>query len=486
MSPLADIAGYNKKIFMAIEVKSDQKFRAFLEAAPDAIVVVNHEACIVMVNGLTEKIFGYSREELIGKKVETLVPERVRKVHENHRSGYIANPHTRPMGEGRELSGRRKNGTEFPIEISLSPIQTEEEQLVISIIRDIGPRKQLEAKFRGLLESAPDGIVVVDTKGKIAIINSQTEKLFGYTKDELLGQSIEILVPEKIKHSHVKQRDSYIASPNTRPMGAGRLLTGRRKDGSEFPVEISLSPLETEQGTLITSIVRDITDRRRAEDEVKATLKEKEALLGEKEALLKEIHHRVKNNLQVTSSLLRLQSDYIKDEHARSLFAESQNRIRSMALVHEKLYRSSDLSRINFYEYLESLSHLLFRSYGVDQNLIKFKIQGSAVFLSIESAVPCGLIVNELISNCLKHAFPNKKLGEVSVNIDGGKNNQTTITVSDTGVGLPKDFDFENTDTLGLQLVRTLTKQLNGKIEISSMEGTVIRLTLNVSGDALT
>jgi PAS domain S-box-containing protein len=460
------------------DIKPDQKFRAFLEAAPDAIVVVNHEARIVMLNSLTEKIFNYSKEELIGQKVEILVPERARKTHESHRDGYIANPHTRPMGEGRELSGRRKDGSEFPIEISLSPIHTEQEQLVISIIRDIGPRKQLEAKFRGLLESAPDGIVVVDTKGKISIINSQTEKLFGYSKEELIGQPIEILVPTHIKSSHVEMRNGYIANPHTRPMGAGRLLSGRRKDGTVFPVEISLSPLETEQGTLITSIVRDITDRRKAEDEIKATLKEKEALLSEKEALLKEIHHRVKNNLQVTSSLLRLQSDYIKDEHARELFSESQNRIRSMALVHEKLYRSSDLSRINFYEYSESLAQLLLRSFGVDQSLIKFNMLGNPVYLSIENAVPCGLIINELLSNSLKHAFPDKKTGHVSISVKAGTNDSISISVVDNGIGLPEDFDFQKLDTLGLQLVRTLTTQLNGRIEINSQKGTAFKLHL--------
>ncbi len=463
-----------------LELKPDQKFRAFLEAAPDAIVVVNHLALIIMVNELTEKIFGYSREELIGQKVEILVPEKIRESHVKYRDGYIANPHTRPMGEGRELLGRRKDGSEFPVEISLSPIQTEDEQLVISIIRDIGPRKQLEAKFRGLLESAPDGIIVVDTKGKISIINSQTEKLFGYTKDELIGQPIEILVPDEVKKAHVNYRDSYIANPHTRPMGAGRLLSGRRKDNSIFPVEISLSPLETEQGLLITSIVRDITDRRNAENEIKATLAEKEALLSEKEALLKEIHHRVKNNLQVTSSLLRLQSGYIQDEHVRGLFAESQNRIRSMALVHEKLYKSSDLSRINFFEYAENLTQLLFRSFGVNQNQIQYKISGYDVFLSIENAVPCGLILNELVSNCLKHAFPDKRAGEITVNISE-INGTITIIISDNGVGFPKDFDFDKTDTLGLKLVNTLVKQLNANIEIDTKKGTEFKILLKRS-----
>ena len=233
--------------------------------------------------------------------------------------------------------------------------------------------------------------------------------------------------------------------------------------------------------------MRDITERRREEDQVNATLREKEALLvekesllAEKESLLKEIHHRVKNNLQVTSSLLRLQSEYIQDEHARGLFAESQNRIRSMALVHEKLYRSNDLSKINFCEYTESLAQLLFRSYGTNTCLIKFRMKGSTgpVFLSIENAIPCGLIINELLSNCLKHAFPNKNAGEIWIEIEDRTDNRTTLTVSDNGIGLPKGFDLEKTETLGLQIVHTLAKQLSGRIEVHSNGGTTFKITI--------
>ncbi len=324
-----------------------------------------------------------------------------------------------------------------------------------------------DQKFSAFLEAAPDAIVVVNHEACIVMVNGLTEKIFGYTREELLGQKVEMLVPEQVKTTHVKLRDGYIANPHTRPMGAGRLLSGRKKDGSELPVEISLSPLETEQGTLIMSIVRDVTDRRRAEEEMKATLKEKEALL-------KEIHHRVKNNLQVTSSLLHLQSEYIQDEHVRELFAESQNRIRSMALVHEKLYRSSNLSQINFFEYAESLAQLLLRSFGVNQNLISIKVVGGAVALSIENAVPCGLILNELISNCLKHAFPHNRVGEITIGIEE-LDEIVTIGVADNGVGFPKEFNFEKSDSLGLKLVHTLVKQLNGSIEINTVAGSEIK-----------
>ncbi|HWQ92741.1 MAG TPA: PAS domain S-box protein, partial [Clostridia bacterium] len=356
------------------------------------------------------------------------------------------------------------SGQEFPVEISLSPLETEEGTLVTSIIRDVTQRKEAEAKFQGLLESAPDGIVVVDSQGKIVIVNTQAETMFGYRREELVGLKVEVLVPVQYRHSHVRDREGYARDPRTRPMGAGRHLTGRKKDGTEFPVEISLSPLHTAQGTLVTSIVRDITERRRVEEQIQASLREKEVLL-------KEIHHRVKNNLQVTSSLLKLQSGYIQDPRALEMFSESQNRIRSMALVHEKLYQSRDLSRINFCEYVESLGALLFRSYGVDASLIQLRIEGREIYMNVETAVPCGLIANELLSNCLKHAFPQGRAGEVVVRI-ARQAGDMVVSVADNGIGLPNGFQVERAETLGLQLVRTLTRQLDGTLEMRRGEGT--------------
>lgn len=451
--------------------KEELKFRGFLESAPDAVVVINNKGDIVIVNSLAEKMFGYQHQELLGQKIEILVPDRYAKNHVHQRDGYFKELKTRPMGEGKPLMGKRKDGSEFPVEISLSPLVSEQETLVTSIIRDISPRLKLEAKFKGLLESAPDGIVVVDSEGKIAIVNSQTERLFDYKRDELIGKPIEILVPERYRKNHIDYRNTYISHPQTRPMGAGRRLTGRKKDGSEFPVEISLSPLRLDNEILVTSIIRDITERRQIEEHMQASLREKEALL-------KEIHHRVKNNLQVTSSLLRLQSNYIEDQKSRDLFSESQNRIKSMALVHEKLYQSKELSKINFPEYIESLSVLLFRAYGVDRDQIELEVKGREVFLSVETAVPCGLMINELVSNCLKHAFPKGRKGKITVSIKHDFNeNHYSLEVSDNGIGLPPELDIEKTDSLGLQLVRTLTSQLNGKFQARSAHpGTIIEI----------
>ncbi|HEX2122879.1 MAG TPA: PAS domain S-box protein [Thermoanaerobaculia bacterium] len=437
----------------------DPKFRAFLEAAPDAFVMVDEQGRIVAVNALTEAMFGYARDELRGQSVELLVPKRFRASHGRNRAAYMQAPHTRPMGAGRDLWGRRKSGEEFPVEISLSPIETEGGTLVTSIIRDITTQRHAEARFRGLLEAAPDGIIVVDANGTIVIVNSQTERMFGYTRQELIGQAIEIVVPDRWRGRHVGDRNSYVDNPVTRPMGAGRTLTGRTKDGSELPVEISLSPLYTEEGMLVMSIVRDITERRKAEELIQASLREKEALL-------KEIHHRVKNNLQITSSLLRLQSGSIEDERIRGTFEETQSRIRSMALVHEKLYQSSNLARIDFGDYIRSLGELLFHSFAVDRRRIALEVAGEKVFVSIETAVPCALIVNELLTNALKHAYPGRRSGTIRVQLAVGPDEGVSLTIADEGVGLPRDLDVPHASTLGLRLVHALVEQIDGRLSI--------------------
>jgi len=245
--------------------------------------------------------------------------------------------------------------------------------------------------------------------------------------------------------------------------------------------EISLAQLlatqaasAIENARLYERAQREVSERMRAEEQIKASLREKEVLL-------KEIHHRVKNNLQVISSLLNLQSRYIEDQSVLELFQESQNRVRSMALIHEKLYRSQDLARINFAEYIRNLATHLVRSYRASSGPVSLKVDANDVSLSIDAAVPCGLIINELVSNSLKYAFKDGREGEIRIELRSDRDRQVTLIVADNGVGFPKDLDFRYTESLGMQLVNTLTNQLDGTVELHSNGGTEFKITFTLS-----
>ena len=242
----------------------DHRFAGVLEAAPDAMVCVDADGRIALVNAQTERLFGYGRDELVGQPVEMLVPDAVRGIHPARRAGYVTDPRPRPMGAGMELAGRRRDGSTFPAEISLSAIDTEEGILVSAAVRDVTDRKRADARFAGLLEAAPDAMVCVDADGRIALVNAQTERLFGYGRDELVGQPVEMLVPDAVRGIHPARRAGYVTDPRPRPMGAGMELAGRRRDGSTFPAEISLSAIDTEEGILVSAAVRDVTQRQLA------------------------------------------------------------------------------------------------------------------------------------------------------------------------------------------------------------------------------
>jgi PAS domain S-box-containing protein len=450
LSAIVDISG-RKQL--------EERFRQVVESAPNAMVMIAASGRIVMVNAQAEGVFGYDRAELLDQPVEILVPERFRGQHPGLRTGFFDRPESRPMGVGRDLYGLKKDGSEFPIEIGLNPIETEDGPMVLSAIVDISSRKRLEERFRRVVEAAPNAMVMIGPTGRIEMVNAQAERVFGYERAEMLGQSIEFLVPERFRGHHPGLRTAFFADPHSRPMGAGRDLYGLAKDGSEFPVEIGLNPIETDEGPMVLSAIVDISDRKQKEERIQAALREKDTLLGE-------IHHRVKNNLQVVHSLLDLQGDLVTDEKILGILRESQNRIKSMALIHQTLYESKDFVQVDFSTFLESLAPTLISSYGMDAERVSLVIEAAEVLLPINAAIPCGLVVNELISNALKHAFPAGRRGEIRIELAPEPDGRAMLSVSDDGVGIAEDYDLTRTTTLGLQLVALLTDQLGGEIEI--------------------
>ena len=327
--------------------------------------------------------------------------------------------------------------------------------------------RESETRYRTLFELAGEAFLMVRPgNGEIMDANLAALRLLGYERADLLRLSPMDLVAPDMRESTRREGEVQLARQGFFSLETQWL----RRDGATIPVLVSGRPVPLTGEAQLQLIARDMTDQRAAEGKLRASL-------HEKEVLLREIHHRVKNNLQIISSLIDLQADHVRDPQALALFRDGQDRIRSMALVHEELYQSEDLARIDFGTYLERLATGLFQAYSA-QPSIALRLAVEPVRLTVDLAIPCGLIVNEIVANSLKYAFPDGRSGGVSIELQA-EGDQLRLRVGDDGVGLPAGLDFRQTETLGLQLVNILTRQVKGQVELDRRHGTVFTLTFS-------
>lgn len=460
--------------------QSEALQRSIFEGAPDAVLLVASSGLIVHANRGAESVFGYIRDQLIGLAVEDLLPIAARQHHLGLRDSFFAQPLRRPMGGGLPLLGRRADGSEFPVDVMLSPIRALDGDMVIATVRDVTERRRNEEELNALNKR----LALATQAGEIAVwewdLAGDTlwwdERMYALYKVRQTGAVVKYAIwREYVHQDDIARVENEVAEAlaDTKAFATEFRIVWPDGQIRIIRADAVVSKNSAGKPLRMTGINWDVSSSKQKEAAINAALLEKETLL-------KELYHRVKNNLQVITSLFNLQARTLPEGAARIALNEGANRVRAMALVHEKLYQSGNLSSINLKDYISDLCRQLGNTAGAGQQGILLDAEVEPIQVGLETAVPLGLLLNELISNSLKHAFPEGRRGRIVVRLESCANGTTLLTVFDNGVGFPAGLDAAAFNTLGLRLVGALTAQLDGKFSWESRDGAYASLTFQL------
>jgi PAS domain S-box-containing protein len=445
---------------------SKQYARSIIDSSLDMIVATDIDFNVNEFNAAAEATFGYSRDEVIGKHISVLFSDdsEMDKVLERiSENGSLAN----------EIINKKKDGTFFISFLSASVLKNDKGDVVgaMGVSRDITAIKKAEEELRlseerhrAIYDQAYIGIARIAKMGRFLLVNERLCSMLDYSADELYKKTFyELGVQEEVEESLVDW--DQLLSGKIKNFSREQTYIRQGGDFLSANVTVSLVRDSNDNPNYFVAVFEDITERKEYESQLEESIKEKEVLL-------KEVHHRVKNNMQVISSILNLQSSYIADETALGILRESQDRIKSMSFVHESLYQSKTMSEVNFSEYIENIARNLFHSYGRPEGGIKLDFNLEEVYLNLDTSIPCGLIVNEIVSNSLKYAFQGRPEGRIVIEFSKQSEEKLKLIIRDDGIGLPENLDVESAESLGLQLVTTLITQIGGELEIVVSKGT--------------